>query len=103
MVRLGVTLVILVFLLTSCNPFGQNSFIDFSRITDGGIFTTPFKDTPQKYGDAQAVETVTTDGSTSSTVGYQLQATVQEVSDTQTTVNTTSSTSNYTFTEVYFQ
>lgn len=102
MVRL-VFAVSLVFLLTSCNPFGQNSLIDFKSISDGNIFTSPFIDTPQKYGDAQAVETVTTDGSTNSTVGYQLQASIQEISDAQTTVNTTSSTSGYTFTEVFTQ
>jgi len=103
MIRLGITLVSLVVFLTSCNPFGQNSLIDFNSITDGGLFTTPFKDAPQKYGDAQAVETVITNSASSSTSGYELQATLQEISDSQTTGNTTSSTSNYTFTEVYFQ
>lgn len=102
MLRLVFLLTTFVF-ITGCSPFGNSSFIDnLSSIADD-LLKFPFKDTPIKYGDAQAVDVVVTNGSTGSANGYEMQATLQEISDSQTTVSTMSSTPGYTFTEIYSQ
>lgn len=89
--------------LAGCSPFGQSSFIDNLNSIADDILTLPFKDAPVKYGDAQSAETVITNGDYNGVVGYELKATVQEISDSQSTISATSSTPGYTFTEVYFQ
>ena len=95
-------LIIGAFTLSGCSPFGNSSLIDnLNSIGDSIIGAIPFKDIPVRYGDATTVETVTTDGSTNSVVGYSMSETLLEVSDSQATSSTTSSANGYTFTEVY--